>query len=102
MKHSFLKNQKPVLLVLGMTLCTLSSCNHRKVSGGETATTAHSTAVEDTTCADNSPLDSDTATSPSTSESSSTETSESVDGTAYHAGYEAGACFSSWGIKLDE
>lgn len=96
MKHSLYKNQKTILLVLGMTLCTLSSCNPHKVSQGEMVTTADSAAVEDTVCADNSianscPVDSDTATpSPSASSSSSTEASGSLAETAYNAGYRNG------------
>ena len=53
MKHSFFLNQKTILLVLGMTLCTLSSCNQPKVSQGQTDVVADSTAV-DTRTADNS------------------------------------------------
>lgn len=109
MKHSFCKNQETILLVLGMTLCTLSSCNQSKVSQGQTNAEEDTCAVEDAVCADNSianscPVDSDTATpSPSASSSSSTEASGSLAETAYHAGYYNGTVLGSpWSKRIKE
>ena len=96
MKHSLYKNQKTILLVLGMTLCTLSSCNQSKVSQGQINAEEDTCEVGETACADNSianscPVDSDTATSsPSASSSPSTGASGSLAETAYNAGYKLG------------
>lgn len=109
MKHSLYKNQKTILLVLGMTLCTLSSCNQSKVSQGQINAEEDTCEVEDAVCADNSianscPVDSGTATpSPSASLSSSTEASGSLAETAYNAGYKEGTVLGSgWSKDIKE
>lgn len=86
MKHSFNSNRKYLLLVLGMTLCTMCNCRQSKAPQVATDVVADSAAV-DTCTADDGAVDTCTTSS---SASSSTETSESLGETAYKAGYEAG------------
>ena len=91
MKHSFNSNRKYLLLVLGMTLCTMCNCRQSKAPQVATDVVADSAAV-DTCTADDGAVDTCTTSSSKTSSSasSSTETSESLGETAYKAGYEAG------------